>query len=75
MDQSREDTVSGPDWNDKNYSFRISELLWSISSQVVSVQVKFDVMQRAVATCPKVYTWAAEGKRSLHCLTLVVKSL
>ena len=30
------------------------ELIESITSQNISAQVKFDVMQRAVATCPKV---------------------
>ena len=33
---------------------RIEELFRSITSQNVSAQVKFDLMQRAVAICPKV---------------------
>ena len=46
--------VNGPDWNDKNHKMRTDELNRSIISQNVSVQVKFDMMQRTVATDPQV---------------------
>ena len=45
--------VSGLDWYDNNPKW-IDELYQSITSQNVSAQVKFDVMQRAMATCPMV---------------------
>ena len=54
LDQSGGDKVSGPDQFDSHVLNRIVELIELISSQNVSAQVKFDVMQRAVVTCPKV---------------------
>ena len=54
LDQSGGDKVSGPDKLDNKIPFRKMDLIESISSQNVSAQVKLDVMQRAVATCPKV---------------------
>ena len=55
MDQSIREKVSGPDQFDNHkMRGRIVELIKSISSQNVSAQVKFDVMQKAVATCSKV---------------------
>ena len=56
LDQSDGEKVCGPDWTDKTSSKRkgIVGLLEKISSQQVSAQVKIEVMQRAVATCPKI---------------------
>ena len=55
LDQSGGDKVSGPDWSDKlDYGKGIMGLMEKISSQQVSAQVKIKVMQRAMATCPKV---------------------
>ena len=53
---SEGDKVSGPDEIDQMTMTRdiIVLLIESISSQNVSAQVKFDVVQSAVATCPKV---------------------
>ena len=53
LDQSGGNTVSGPGQFDNQTRNKIMELFESIKSQNVSAQVKFDVMQRAVATCPK----------------------
>ena len=47
--------VSDPDQFDNNQK-QMDELYRSITSNNVSAQVKFDVMQRAMATCPKVNT-------------------
>ena len=38
----------------RSHGLRIDELYWSITNQNVSAQTKFDMMQRAVAKCPKV---------------------
>ena len=55
LDQSEGDKICGPDWNDKlNMNKRIVGFIEAISNQNVSAEVKFKVMQRAVATCPKV---------------------
>ena len=55
LDQSEGDKVCGPDWNDKiNKDKGIVCLIEKISSQQVSAQIKIEVMQRAMATCPKV---------------------
>ena len=55
LDQSEADKVCGPDQNDKiNKDKEIVGLLEKIPSQQVSAQLKIEVMQRAVATCPKV---------------------
>ena len=55
LDQSEGDKVCGPDQNDKlNINKRIVGLIEAISSQNVSTEVKSEVLQRAVATCPKV---------------------
>ena len=55
LDQSEGDKVCGPDWSDKiNHEKEIEGLMEKISSQQVSAQIKIKVMQRAVATCPKV---------------------
>ena len=54
LDQSEGDKVCGPDRNDKiNKDKGILGLIEKISSQQVSAQIKIEVMQRAVATCPK----------------------
>ena len=45
--------ISGPDQTDNNPK-QIDELYRSITSQNVSTQVTFDMIQRAVATYPKV---------------------
>ena len=56
LDQSDREKVCGPDWIDKTClkSKGIVGLLEQISSQQVSAQVKIEVMQRAMATCPKI---------------------
>ena len=56
LDQSEGDKVCGPDrtCNTKNNDKGIVGLLQKISSQQVSAQVKIEVMQRAMATCPKI---------------------
>ena len=55
LDQSEGGKVSGLDQNDKtDYGKRMVTLMEKISSQQVSAQIKIKVMQRAVATCPKV---------------------
>ena len=56
LDQSEGDKVCGPDriCKTKNKDKGIVGLLQKISSQQVSAQVKIEVMQRAVATCPKI---------------------
>ena len=54
LDQSEGDKVSSPDQFDKHTLDRIVDLIELISSQNVSAQVTFDVMQRTVATCHKV---------------------
>ena len=55
MDQSGGDKVSHPDQFDNQILIRIVELIELILCQNVSAQVKFYMMQRAVAKCPKVY--------------------
>ena len=56
LDQSDGEKVCGPDWTDETISRRkgIVGLMEKISSQQVSAQVKIEVMQRAMATCPKI---------------------
>ena len=55
LDQSERDKVCGPDQSDRiNYGKVIVGLMEKISSQQVSAQIKIEVVQRAVATCPKV---------------------
>ena len=54
-DQSEGDKVCGPDWSDKlNSEKRIVCLIKTISSQQFSAQIKIEIMQRAMATCPKI---------------------
>ena len=55
LDQSEGDKVCGPGQNDKTRKDEgIVGLIDKISSQQVSAQIKIEVMERAVATCPKV---------------------
>ena len=56
LDQSDGEKVCGPDCIDKpiKKNKRIAGLIEKISSQQVSAQVKIEVMQRAMATCPKI---------------------
>ena len=56
LDQSDGEKVCGPDRTDKTITKRkgIVGLIEKISSQQVSAQVKIEVMQRAMATCPKI---------------------
>ena len=55
LEQSEGDKVCGPDQNNKtDYSKVMVGLIKKISSQQISAQVKMKVMQRVVATWPKV---------------------
>ena len=56
LDQSDGEKVCGPDQIDNMIidNNGIVGLMEKISSQQVSAQVKIEVMQRAVATCPKI---------------------
>ena len=56
LDQSDGEKVCGPDLVDKPVTKRkgIVGLLERLSCQQVSAQVKIEVMQRAMATCPKI---------------------
>ena len=56
LDQSDGEKVCGPDWIDIPIakSKGMVGLIEKISSQQVSAQVKIEVMQRAMATCPKI---------------------
>ena len=55
LDQSDGEKVCGPDQNDDSIKKKgMVGLMEKISSQQVSAQVKIEVMQRAVATCPKI---------------------
>ena len=73
MVQSEGEKVCGPGWSDKpNNDNRIVGLIKTNSSQQVSTQINIEVMQRAVATCPKL-TWDVGEKIFPHCLTLAVK--
>ena len=56
LDQSDGVKVCGPDWIDKTIleDTAVVGLMEKISSQQVSAQVKIEVMQRAMATCPKI---------------------
>ena len=55
LDWSEGGKVCGPDQNDKsNMVTRIVGLIKAISSQNVSSEVKCEVMQRVMATYPKV---------------------
>ena len=76
LDQSDGEKVCGPDWINKTIMENkgIVGLMEKISSQQVSAQVKIEVMQRAVATCPKI-NMGSGRKRSHLCLTLAVKLL
>ena len=74
LNQSEGEKVCGPDWNDQSTSGRIVELIEAISSQNISVEVKFEVMHRAVSTGPKV-NMSCGRKRIPHCLTLAVSLL
>ena len=74
LDQSEEGKVFGPDWIDQTYYGKgMLGLIEKISSQQVSAQIKIEVMQRAVATCPKVNMGHAGQRESLYCLALAVK--
>ena len=73
LDQSEGEKVCGPDWKDKSKKDKgIVGLIDEISSQQVSAQTKIKVMQRAMATCPKV-NMGCGRKGFHHCLTLAVK--
>ena len=53
-DQSQGEKVCGPDQNDKMRTDKgIVGLMNKISSQQVSAQIKIEVMQKTMATCPK----------------------
>ena len=56
LDQSDGEKVCGTDWMDIpiTKSKGIAGLIEKISSQQVSAQVKIEVMQRAMATCPRI---------------------
>ena len=55
LEQSEGGKVCGPDWIDEtNCGKGKVGLIEKISSQQVSAQIKIEVMQRVVATCPKV---------------------
>ena len=55
LDQSDGEKVWGPDWIDYSKKKKgIVGLMEKISSQQVSAQVKIEVMQRAMATCPRI---------------------
>ena len=54
LDQSDGEKVCGPDRNDNLMKREGIVGLLKISSQQVSAQVKIEVMQRAMATCPKI---------------------
>ena len=55
LDQSDGEKVCGPDWIDNSIKKKgIVGLMEKISSQQVSAQVKIEVMQRAMATCPRI---------------------
>ena len=55
LDQSEGQKVCGPYWSDKSKKGNgIVCLMEKISNQQVSAQVKLEVMQKAMATCPKV---------------------
>ena len=56
LDQSNGEKVCGPDRTDNTIidDNGIVGLMEKISSKQVSAQVKIEVMQRAVATCPKI---------------------
>ena len=55
LDQSDGEKVCGPDWIDNSIQNNgIVGLMEKISSQPASAQVKIEVMQRAMATCPRI---------------------
>ena len=55
LDQSDREKVCGPDWIDNTTNDRgIVGLMEKVSSQQVSAQVKIEVIQRAMATCPRI---------------------
>ena len=54
MNQSEGEKVCGPDWKDESKNDKgIVGVMNKISSQQVSAQINIDVMQRVMATCPK----------------------
>ena len=70
LDQSDGEKVCGPDQNDNLMKREgIVGLMKKISSQQVSAQVRIEVMQRAMATCPKINMGCRRKKIPL-CLTL-----
>ena len=55
LDQSEGEKVCGPDQIDYSKKNKgIVSLMEKISSQQVSAQVKIEVMQRSMATCPRI---------------------
>ena len=55
VDQSGGEKVCGPDQSDYKMNNKgIVSLMEKISSQQVSAQVKIEVMQRAMSTCPRI---------------------
>ena len=54
LDQSRGGTANGQNPHNKINYKNNAGLIWSINSQNIPAQVKFTVMQRAVATCLKI---------------------
>ena len=74
LDQSEGDKVCGPDQNDKtNYGKGMVGLMEKTSSHQVSAQIKIQVMQGTVATCPKVNMVCLEKEDSFTAWTLAVK--
>ena len=66
LDQSDGEKVCGPDQIDiTNKDKGIVGLMEKISSQQVSAQVKIAVMQRAVATCPRINMGCGEKNNSI----------
>ena len=73
LDQSDGEKVCGPDLKDQSKQDKgIVGSMNKISSQQVSGQIKIEMMQRAMATCPKV-NMGCGGRRFHHCSTLAVK--
>ena len=55
LDQSERDKVCGPEQMDQlNNGKRIVGLIETISCQHISTEIKFEVIQREVATCPRI---------------------
>ena len=73
LDQSEGDKVCGLYQIDKSNTDKgIEGFIEAISSQNVSTEVKFEVMQIAMATCPKV-NMGCRRKGFPHCQTLAVR--